>query len=63
MKKTNIFITLLILAVLAVVVFFVLKGTDEQGTPAETVLPAALTVSETTVTEAQWPEVIRPQDQ
>ncbi|PPD53293.1 MAG: efflux transporter periplasmic adaptor subunit [Methylotenera sp.] len=59
MKKTNIFITLLILAVLAVVVFFVLKGTDEQGTPAETVLPAALTVSETTVTEAQWPEVIK----
>lgn len=47
------------MATLAVIGFLVLRSNDEKATPVEPSAPVALTVSEATVTEAQWPEAIK----
>lgn len=59
MKKINVFIILLSITVLTVITFLMLKGPDKEGTLAETPTLAVLTVSETTVTESEWPEIIK----
>lgn len=50
---------LFIFLALATSTFLVLRGKDAKGTPAEAPIPAALTVSETRVTETEWPEIIK----
>ena len=55
----HIFALLFICSALAASTFLMLRGKDEKVTPAEPPIPAALTVSETTVTETEWPEIIK----
>ena len=57
MKKSNLFILSLIIAVLAALTL--LKGRDEHKKPAEAPAAVALTVSETTASETEWPEIIK----
>jgi RND family efflux transporter MFP subunit len=59
MKKYSLFMFSLIIAALAVIVFFVPKGPDENAAPAEAPAAVALTVSETITSEVEWPEIIK----
>lgn len=62
MTKTKILTISLITVALAVITFFcadVQKSNDVKEMPDDTATPAALTVSEVTVTEGQWPAMIK----
>lgn len=59
MKVFRVFYIAAFLAALVFAAFLVFNGSDENDTPAETLAPAALTVSEAQVAEAQWSEIIK----
>lgn len=66
MEKSNTFRILpeiialvFIFIALAASTYLTLRGEDVKGAPLEAPTPAALTVSKTMVTEAEWPEIIK----
>ncbi len=59
MKNTNLLAIWVGLLALAVSALFIFNDMDEKATSPEASPTPALTVSETTATEAEWPEIIK----
>jgi RND family efflux transporter MFP subunit len=59
MKKTNLIILFLIITVIVLINIILLKGPDKNTASADTPAIAALTVTETIVSEKEWPETIK----
>ena len=60
MKKINLLVISLVIVILIISAWLMLKSTDERKTGSmETQTAVALTVSETIVTEAEWPEIVK----
>ncbi len=55
----HIFAVVFVFSALAASSFLLLRGKDEKTRPEEVPIPVALTVSATTVTETEWPKIIK----
>lgn len=59
MRKAGIITLSLIVAILAFFVFFSAQGQSEATEPSDSAPAATLSVSETSVTEKEWPDIIK----